>query len=75
MLTFFYDGIVFQVVLCVLPACIERYTRIYILEFREIFLWRETALIVQGMKSCEKLFLCQEYAIFVLKKKNGTCCD
>ena len=40
---------------------IERETWNFILKFREIFLQRET---VYGMKSDEKPFLCQIYAIF-----------
>ena len=41
-----------------------RETQNFILKFREIFLWWETVLSVQGMKSDEKLFFCQIYAIF-----------
>ena len=42
---------------------IERETRIFILKFREIFQWRETVLRAHGIKSDEKLFFCQIYAI------------
>ena len=42
---------------------IERETQNFIHKFREIFLWRETVLRAQGMKSDEKLFFCQIYAI------------
>ena len=43
---------------------IERKTQNFILRFREIFLWLETVLRAHGIKSDEKLFLCQIYAIF-----------
>ena len=42
---------------------IEGETQNFILKFREVFLWRETMLRVHGMKSDEKLFFCQIYAI------------
>ena len=47
---------------------IDRETRNFILKFREIFLWRETVLGAYGMKSDEKPFFCQIYAIFFLEK-------
>ena len=43
---------------------IERETQNFILKFREIFPWRETVLRAHGMKSDEKPFFCQIYAIF-----------
>ena len=43
---------------------IERETRNFILEFREIFPWREIVLRANGMKSDEKPFFCQIYVIF-----------
>ena len=42
---------------------IERETQNFILKFRGIFLWRETVLRTHRMKSDEKPFLCQIYAI------------
>ena len=42
---------------------IERETQNFILKFREIFLQRETMLRTHGMKSDEKPFFCQIYAI------------
>ena len=52
---------------------IEGEKQTFIMEFREIFLWTETIFRAQGMKSDEKPFYCQIYAIFW--EKNGTCCD
>ena len=49
------------------------WTQNYFLKFKEIFQWRETALSANRMKSYEKPFFCQNYAIFL--EKNGTCCD
>ena len=46
---------------------IERETQNSILRFREIFLWKETVLSAHGIKSDEKLFFCQIYAIFWAK--------
>ena len=43
---------------------IERGIQNFILKFREIFLWRNTVLRAHGMKSDEKPFFCQIYAIF-----------
>ena len=43
---------------------IEWETHKFILELREIFLWKEKVLRVHGMKSDEKPFFCQIYAIF-----------
>ena len=43
---------------------IEIETQNFILKFRKIILWRETGLSTHGMKSDEKLFFCQIYAIF-----------
>ena len=51
---------------------IERETRNFVLKFREIFPWGEAVLRTHGMKSDEKPFFCQTYAIF---DKNGTYCD
>ena len=42
---------------------IERERGNFIKKFREIFLWRETVLRAHGMKSDEKPFFCQIYAI------------
>ena len=42
---------------------IERETQNVILELGEIFLWREAELRAHGMKSDEKPFFCQIYAI------------
>ena len=42
---------------------VERETQNFILKFREIFLWRETVLRAQGMKSDEMPFFCPIYAI------------
>ena len=39
----------------------------FILKFMEIFLWRETVFSAQAMKSDEKPFFCQIYAIFLRK--------
>ena len=52
-------------VLCVF---IERETHNFILKFRELFPWRETALRAHGMKSDENQFFCQIYATFWGKK-------
>ena len=38
---------------------IEREARNCIIQFREIFPWRETVLMAHRMKSDEKPFLCQ----------------
>ena len=43
---------------------IERETQNFIVKFREIFPWREKVHMARGMKSDEKMFLCQIYAIF-----------
>ena len=43
---------------------IEREARNFILKSREIFPWRETVLRAHRMKSDEKPFFCQIYAIF-----------
>ena len=64
-LTFFYDNIVIQLVLCVTIVFIERQRRIFIQKCWEIFLWRETALSAHRMKSHEKLFFCQNYVFFL----------
>ena len=42
---------------------IERETWNFILKIREIFLWRETVLSAHEIKSDEKPFFCQIYAI------------
>ena len=42
---------------------IERETWNFVLKFRGIFQWRETVLRAHRMKSDEKLFFCQIYAI------------
>ena len=42
---------------------IERKTQNFILEFREIFPWRDTVLGAHGIKSDGKPFFCQIYAI------------
>ena len=42
----------------------ERETQNFILKFTEIFVWRETVLRARRMKSDEKPFFCQIYAIF-----------
>ena len=39
-------------------------TQNFILKFRDIFPWRETAPRAHGMKSDEKLFFCQIYGTF-----------
>ena len=46
---------------------IERETRNVILKFREISPWRETAPRAHRIKSDEKPFFCQIYAIFLEK--------
>ena len=46
---------------------IKRETQNFILKFREIFPWRETGLMEHRMKSEEKPFFCQSYAIFLEK--------
>ena len=43
---------------------IEIETQNFIPKLREIFTQRETGLMAHGMKSEEKLFFCQIYAIF-----------
>ena len=44
---------------------IDRETQNFILKLRKIFPWRETVLRAHGMKSDERPFFCQIYAIFV----------
>ena len=73
MLTFLNNFICIPVVLCVLIAFIERKVWNFTPQFREIFLWRETALSAHGMKLYKKLSFCHHYAIF--GEKNGMCCD
>ena len=46
---------------------IERETLNFILTFRDIFPWRETALRAHVTKSDEKSFFCQIYVIFLEK--------
>ena len=47
--------VIYRVLMCF----IERGTQNCILNYREIFRWRETVLRAQGMKSDENLFFCQ----------------
>ena len=51
---------------------IEKETPNFKLKFKDIFPLRETVLRAHGMKSDEKPFFFQIYAIFW--SKNGTCC-
>ena len=46
---------------------IERERKTFILKFKEIFPWRETVLRAHRMKSDERPFFCQIYAIFFLQ--------
>ena len=50
----------------------EKETRKFIQNFREIFLWRETVLGAHEMKSNEKQFFCQIYVTFLRKI---SCCN
>ena len=43
---------------------VEKETRNFILTFMAFFPWKETVLKAHGMKSDEKPFFCQIYAIF-----------